>query len=45
MEEFPRKPSLQSRNNSFILDDREAVELFISCRNLKDMDLLSKSDP
>jgi hypothetical protein len=27
------------------MDDREKVELFISCRGLKDMDTFSKSDP
>ena len=26
-------------------DDRETIELFISCRNLKDLDVFSKSDP
>lgn len=26
-------------------DDREKVELFFSCRKLKDMDTFSKSDP
>lgn len=26
-------------------DDRETIELFISCRNLSDTDILSKSDP
>lgn len=28
-----------------IQDDRETIELFISCRNLKDLDVFSKSDP
>ena len=28
-----------------MLDDREQIELFISCRSLKDMDVMSKSDP
>ena len=28
-----------------MLDDKETVELFFSCRNLKDMDLIGKSDP
>jgi hypothetical protein len=27
------------------LEDREKIELFISCRNLKDMDFLTVSDP
>jgi hypothetical protein len=27
------------------LEDREKIEMFISCRQLKDMDLLSVSDP
>jgi hypothetical protein len=27
------------------LDDREQIEIFISCRNLADLDLTSKSDP
>ena len=26
-------------------DDREKVELFFSCRKLKDLDTFSKSDP
>lgn len=26
-------------------EDSESVELFFSCRNLKDMDLIGKSDP
>lgn len=28
-----------------MLDDREVVELFFSCRNLKDADIIGKSDP
>jgi Ca2+-dependent lipid-binding protein len=27
------------------MEDREQVELFISCRSLKDMDVMSVSDP
>ncbi len=26
-------------------DDREQVEFYVSCRNLKNMDVMSKSDP
>ena len=29
----------------YILDDREKIELYLSCRKLKDLDVLSKSDP
>lgn len=28
-----------------MLDDKEVVELFFSCRNLKNKDLIGKSDP
>lgn len=27
------------------MDDHETVELFFSCRNLKDADIIGKSDP
>ena len=29
----------------YILDDREKIELFLSCRKLTDLDVISKSDP
>ena len=32
-------------NNQAFTEDKETVELFFSCRNLKDKDIFSKSDP
>ena len=26
-------------------EDREQIEIFVSCRSLRDMDVFSKSDP
>ncbi len=34
-----------SMNTSMVLDDKETVELFFSCRNLKNKDFIGKSDP
>ena len=34
-----------SMNSSSMMDDKEVVELFFSCRNLKDADIIGKSDP
>ncbi len=34
-----------SKQQSFVMDDKETVELFFSCRGLKDMDYIGKSDP
>ena len=27
------------------MEDREQIELYIQCRKLRDMDIMSKSDP
>lgn len=37
--------SNQHNTSQSFIDDHETVELFFSCRNLKDADIIGKSDP
>ena len=34
-----------SMNSSSMQEDKETVELFFSCRNLRNADIVGKSDP